>query len=182
MSYFGYNRGMANFFIKRKKLTVPPIDRQAERIVELKQEIERLNVELERYRARENEISRSLLVAKELAERYERETKIRYALEAERLANYQKKWQLKIKKLNSAEDLGKEILNMQRYFRECYLELNALAQGEEVECDEVEESLFLEERRLASQKIDKTTQIDDCLSSQELDMLMYKLYEKKGGY
>ena len=62
---------MANFFIKRKKLTVPPIDRQAERIVELKQEIERLNVELERYRARENEISRSLLVAKELAERYE---------------------------------------------------------------------------------------------------------------
>ena len=121
-------------------------------------------------------------MAKELAERYERETKIRYALEAERLANYQKKWQLKIKKLNSAEDLGKEILNMQRYFRECYLELNALAQGEEVECDEVEESLFLEERRLASQKIDKTTQIDDCLSSQELDMLMYKLYEKKGGY
>lgn len=171
---------MANFFIKRKKVELPPIDRQAERIVELKREIDRLNTELDAFKARENEISKSLLIAKELGERYERECKVRYALEAERLSEYQKKWQAKIKKLNSAEDLGKEILDTQRYFRECYLELNALAQGEDVDYDEVEESLFFEEKRLSSNKESRVTQIDDCLSSQELDMLMYKLSEKKG--
>ena len=39
---------MANFFIKRKKVELPPIDRQAERIVELKREIDRLNAELDK--------------------------------------------------------------------------------------------------------------------------------------
>ena len=77
---------MANFFIKRKKVELPPIDRQAERIVELKREIDRLNAELDTFKARENEISKSLLVAKELGEKYERECRVRYALEAERLS------------------------------------------------------------------------------------------------
>lgn len=171
---------MANFFIKRKKVEFTPVDRQAERIVELKREIDRLNAELNTFKARENEISKSLLVAKELGEKYERECRVRYALEAERLSDYQKKWQDKIKKLNSAEDLGKEILDTQRYFRECYLELNALAQGEDVDYDEVEESLYFEERRLSEHNEKRNVQIDDCLSSQELDMLMYKLSEKKG--
>lgn len=143
---------------------------QAERIAMLKGEIEALRSELEAERSVQKSIADVLAFAKERAEEYEKEARIRFALENERLCAYRDKWTKRLESLDSATDLGKEILECRRFFDDCCEELTAIVEGKPVKTDRPREDYYREKERLSE------IGVSDCpeshLTESELNTLL----------
>jgi hypothetical protein len=116
------------FFCRRKenKQEVPLEKLQADRIEELKRENNALSIELARYRAKEAEIAETLAYTKNKAKELEREAKVRYTLECERLEAYRAKWTEAVQNLEKAENLGEQVIRTERYLRQCAKELREM--------------------------------------------------------
>lgn len=121
---------------------------QAERIAMLKGEVEALKAELEAGRAQERAVSDILAFAKARAEDYEKESRIRFALENERLAAYRDKWSKRLELLGSAADLGAEVLECQSFFSDCCDELTAIIEGKPIKTNPPREDFYREKERL----------------------------------
>ncbi len=96
---------------------------QALRIVELKQEVNDLAIELEKYRRKEMEITQLLAYSKKKSEEIVQEAKIKYALECQRLRLYRNKWMRYIKDKNKAGKLAEDIERTNRVLKECQIQL-----------------------------------------------------------
>jgi len=126
---------MKIFLNAKKKKTSQKLDRsetdaailraQAERIEDLKKELNKLSQENKKLREREEGVSDALSIAKQKAKDYLEEAKIRFALECERLENYRRQWLSYIKDLDSAEQLGLEVINTEKKLRECAKEMQS---------------------------------------------------------
>lgn len=92
---------------------------QAKRIIELKKEVNDLSVCLEQYRSKEGEITQILSFAKTKAEELVQESKIKYALECQRLKLYRDKWMRYIKDKNKAGKLAQDIEKTNEVLKEC---------------------------------------------------------------
>lgn len=133
---------------KEKKEEVPLDKMQAERIEELKRENSSLSLELARYRAKEAEIAEALSYAKSKAKELEREAKVRYALECERLDAYRAKWTEAVQSLEKAESLGEQVIKTERYLRQCAKELKDLIERDIPFDTPAQEDYFEETARL----------------------------------
>lgn len=155
----------------RKKVKVDTIpSAQNERIEVLKAEISRLESKIEAYEKREKEIEEVLLFAKSRAEEYEKEAKIRYNLERERLYSYREKWQNRIKELGEADSLGEEILECNEYFKKIADDLRNIVEGKNPEANVAEESYLREKERL--REIGVSSEGENVLSEEDLNKLL----------
>ena len=150
---------------------------QAERIAALRAEVERLTAELNEYRGEEREIRDALNFARARSEEYEKEARIRFALEAERLAAYRDKWRSRLNALGSAEKLGEELLECQRFFGDCVKELSAVIEGEPLPSDPPRDQYYSECVRLNELGVSADTS-ERRLSDEELDILLTQLGNK----
>lgn len=150
---------------------------QAGRIAALRAEVERLTAELNGYRAEEREIRDALNFAKARSEEYEKEARIRFALESERLAAYRDKWQSRLRMLGSAEKLGEEVLECKRFFEDCVRELSAVIEGEPLPSDPPGEQFYSECARLSDLGVSREEQ-EVRLSDDELGVLLAQLGNK----
>ena len=159
------------FKIKKKKIDKSILEAsQSERIGALKAEISVLEKRLREYESREKEIRDVLSFAKERAEEYEQEAKIRFILERERLSSYREKWQQRLEKLQDADRLGEEILECNEYFKKISLDLKRIIDGEKVVVDEPEETYVLEKKRLREMGVSTST--ETVLSEEDLNKLL----------
>ena len=118
-----YNQIMKWFRRNKKNIVIENrTPQQTEKIEFLRAEINHLEKRIEEYVAREREVEEVLNFAKMRAEEYEKEAKIRFALERERLSSYREKWQKRLDSLGNADRLGEEILELLR--EERILDLN----------------------------------------------------------
>ncbi len=165
------NRYM-KFFKNKKRINVENelMRAQRERIEMLKAEVARLEKEIEGFKQRENGINEVLSFAKERAESYERETRLRYTLERERLSAYREKWQKRLRELKDADRLGEEILECNEYFEHVGLELKNIIEGEEDASSEPKGSYFSELNRL--KEIGMTETDETTLSETDLNKLL----------
>ncbi len=143
---------------------------QTERIESLKAEVYRLECKLNEYEKRESEIAEILSFAKSRAEEYEKEAKLRYMLERERLTSYREKWKGRLKTLSDADRLGEEILECNEYFKRIATELSSIIEGAPIPDNEVENSYFREQKRL--NEIGVTEEIETTLSEDDLNKLL----------
>ncbi len=159
-------------FKKKNKVSVENelMRAQRERIEILKADIVRLENEVAGYRQRENSINEVLAFAKERAESYERETRLRYTLERERLSAYREKWQKRLRELKDADRLGEEIIECNEYFEHVGLELKKIVEGEENASPEPNDSYSLELSRL--KEIGVTESEETVLSETDLNKLL----------
>jgi len=142
------------FFCKKKeKEQQIPIEKlQAERIEELKRENSGLSLELARYRAKEAEIAEALAFAKVKAKELERESKVRYALESERLDAYRAKWTEAVQSLEKAESLGEQVIKTEKYLRQCARELKELIERDIPFDTPAQEDYYNETARLSERE------------------------------
>ncbi|MBO7177956.1 MAG: hypothetical protein J6V69_02525 [Clostridia bacterium] len=164
MKWFRVKKNKA---LDSKKLLEPS---QAERICALKTEIALLEKRIAEYESREKEIREVLTFAKERAEEYEQEAKIRFILEKERLSAYREKWQRRLEKLNDADRLGEEILECNEYFKKISTDLKKIIDGEKVDVNEVEETYVSEKKRLREMGV--STMQERVLSEEDLNKLL----------
>lgn len=143
---------------------------QSERIDVLKAEIHRLESRLAEYIAREREIEEVLIFAKERAEEYEKESKIRFILERERLSSYREKWQSRLDNLNNADRLGEEILECNEFFKKLSIELKEIVEGKKSNYDEPRETYVRETKRL--NELGVSSQTETMLSEEDLNKLL----------
>jgi hypothetical protein len=101
------------------------VTKQSKRIEELKQENEKLVLELEKYRLQEKEISETLSYAKKQAESIIGEAKIKYALECERIKVYRQKWTL-LAPTNNKTKLIQSFDKTLDTLRECQKEMESM--------------------------------------------------------
>lgn len=123
---------------------------QAERIVELKKEINGLSVALEKFRSQEAEAAMAITFAKKKAEEIKNDATVKYALECERLRMYREKWQRYIDGRATAGQLAENIKKTDDTLRECQLML--------------EEMLYSDlniERSVAEEYISERDRLDD---------------------
>ena len=116
---------------------------QKERIRLLKAQCERLTAELGVYRDKEEQIKSALITAGEQAEKIVLDTRLRYAMELERLKLFRAKWTGAYEELKERYDFGKDALNMESVAVSVKLELERfLAQDFSLDrgdpCDETE--------------------------------------------
>ncbi|MBQ8178458.1 MAG: hypothetical protein IJ033_04615 [Clostridia bacterium] len=143
---------------------------QSDRIESLKAEVYRLECRLDEYVKREREITEVLSFAKARAEEYEKEAKLRYMLERERLSTYREKWRGRLKSLSDADRLGEEILECNECFKRISAELKSIVEGTPMPDDEVESSYFNEQKRLS--EIGVTDEVETMLSEEDLNKLL----------
>lgn len=143
---------------------------QSERIDVLKAEIHRLESRLAEYIAREREIEEVLIFAKERAEEYEKESRIRFILERERLSSYREKWQSRLDNLNNADRLGEEILECNEFFKKLSIELKEIVEGKKSNHDEPGETYVRETKRL--NELGVSSQTETMLSEEDLNKLL----------
>ncbi len=143
---------------------------QSERIDVLKAEIHRLESRLAEYIAREREIEEVLIFAKERAEEYEKESRIRFILERERLSSYREKWQRRLDNLNNADRLGEEILECNEFFKKLSIELKEIVEGKKSNHDEPRETYVRETKRL--NELGVSSQTETMLSEEDLNKLL----------
>lgn len=145
----GYNLTMSIFKrTKKKNKTDIATNAQLERIEVLKAEINRLNGELESYSRNSEKTLEVLAFAKERAEEYESEARIRFQLENERLISYRNKWSKRLKALGDAEKLGEEVIECHEFFKDCIEDLTAIVEGRPLKKDSPKESYYRECVRL----------------------------------
>lgn len=157
------------------------IKEQAERIAELKKINADLTLVLEEYRLKENKITDTLSYANKKSAEIIAESKVKYALECERLRSYRKKWIIAAHSgaLKSSYEQTEKVL------RECQTEMeNALASdlasGDYIaERDRLNDepnlnydAIIAEET--AKQSLETKKQIEE-LSDDELDELLNQL-------
>lgn len=99
---------------------------QAERIVELKKEVNDISLKLEVFRSKEAEANSALAFAKQKAEELKNEAVVKYALECERLRIYRDKWQKYIDGRAKAGELALNIKKTDQVLRECQLMLEEM--------------------------------------------------------
>lgn len=143
---------------------------QVERIEVLRAEIRRLEERLDEYAKREREISEVLRFAKERADEYEKEARVRFQLERERLSAYREKWVSRIKALNDADRLGEEILECNEYFKKISSELKNIVEGEPLPSAEAEETYIKERNRLSEMGVSEEPEV--MLSEEDLNKLL----------
>ncbi len=160
---------MGLFNRKNKKVDEELMLAQRERIEILKAEVRRLEGELQVYRAKENSITETLNYAREKAENYEREARLRFSLEQERLSAYREKWTKRLKNLKDAERLGEEILECNEYFSRIAKELKDIVRGDE-EVNEPNENYITEIKRL--KEIGVSSEEEITLSEEDLTKLL----------
>jgi|AGTN01.1.fsa_nt_gi hypothetical protein len=88
---------MAKVFSRKKKIksgggNEEILRAQAERIDELKRELEKATAEAERLKKREEGVADAIMFALEKAREYETEARVRFELETERLETFRKRW------------------------------------------------------------------------------------------
>lgn len=156
---------------------------QAERIAELKKINADLTLALEEYRGREREIAETLAFANKKSAEILAESKVKYALECERLRAYRKKW---IVAAHSGA-LKSSYEQTERVLRECQAELeNALAcdlgtADYAAERDRLDDEpklnyeAIIAEESAGSCPASRTAKQIDELSDEELDELLTQL-------
>ncbi|MFA5449674.1 MAG: hypothetical protein WC292_04475 [Clostridia bacterium] len=172
---------MAKLFSRKKKKNDDSpvlIKSQAARIEELKKEIFNVQNELSRLREREEGISDALRLAARHAKDYEREAKIRFALECERLDSYRRRWRGYISNLSRAEKLGQEVIHTEKLLKECREEMAQFI--EEDLPSPPTEDYFSETERLKELEVLPAFGGGESLSTDELKKLILQLLEKEG--
>ena len=165
MNWFKFKKKKKNI-ISESSIT----NAQTERVESLKAEVHRLEKKIEEYVAREREIGEVLNFARLRAEEYEKEAKIRYTLEKERLSSYREKWQNRLETLKDADRLGEEVLECNEYFKKISKDLKEIVEGEKVSCDEPTETFVRETKRLKELGI--TSAPERVLSEEDLNKLL----------
>lgn len=140
---------------------------QKERIRLLKAQCERLTAELGVYRDKEEQIKSALITAGEQAEKIVLDTRLRYAMELERLKLFRAKWTGAYEELKERYDFGKDALNMESVAVSVKLELERfLAQDFSLDRgdprDETESEFKSEAARLAEED-DKVRELKEKL-------------------
>lgn len=170
---------MANFFKKKKKTAPPPpTDLIVARTESLKAEIARLSAELEGYKKREKEITEALVFAKERVDEYEKEAKLRFRLEYERLAAYRNSWTSRVKRLGDAEKLGEAVIGTQEFFKKCCDDLKRIAEGDIPPQSAPEEDFKRECERLGVPADRLTVAVEEKLTDSELKELLVQALNK----
>ena len=95
------------------------VKKQAERIAELKEEVNELTKKLEEYRRKETEIILNLEYARKKREEYVSMSKVQYALECERVEAFRKK----LSKFRSKEELTSAYDNAYSELRKWQIEM-----------------------------------------------------------
>lgn len=152
----------------KKNFQTPAVDdavikTYAERIAELKRMNADLAVALEEYRVKEKKITDALARAEELKAETEKEIKIRYSLECERLCSFRKKWITAVKNGTAKEDFERT----EKVLEECRNQLLA-------EFDEENEDFSEEEQRLSEIPKRSKRRIEE-LSEEELEELLRQI-------
>ena len=160
---------------------------QAQRIVELKQEVNDLCIALENYRKRDSEITQVFAFAKQKAEELVEESRIKYALECERLRVYRNKWMRYINDKNKRGELAQDIEKTNRLLKECQAELEDMLYTDLGINQSVSNSYVLERERIDGEPSLDYQQIikkaksfnngieDDILPDDELEKMLAKL-------
>ncbi len=152
--------------VKEKNKTVAAGDNAikiyAERIAELKRMNADLTIVLEEYRKKERKITEALSYAEEKKAAVEKEIKVKYALECERLAAFRKKWVDAVRN----GTLDRDYKRTERVLDECRAQL--LAEFDEETADYYEETERLDEVN------EKRRHIDE-LSENELEELLKQI-------
>ena len=119
---------------KRQKTELPAETAGAmqERINSFRQENKALREELDLYKAREREVTDALNFARERANEYLKESRLRFGLEAARLNDFRTRIVKRLEKLGSAEKVGAELADCERFFAAAAKELDELASGKRV--------------------------------------------------
>ena len=164
-----YNLPMKNFRLRKKKIEIVP-NPQTERIEVLKAEVYRLENKLKEFEMREKEITEVLSFAKKRAEEYEKEARVRFLLEKERLSNYRERWTERLKILDDAEKLGEEIIECNKFFERISNELKSIVEGESIVESEVERSYNKEKKRLQEMSVSELKEVT--LSEEDLNKLL----------
>lgn len=111
----------------RRKHTESCVDKnimidQANRIVELKKEINSLSIELEKYKSRDKESADALRVAVKYADGLQKEAMMKYVTECERLRQFSKQWEKQVRaKMFSGEAVADPTVvtnTLRRYAKE----------------------------------------------------------------
>lgn len=155
---------------KVKKKNVAPqaedavIKTYAERIAELKQMNTDLTLVLEEYRKKEQKIADALAYIEELKTETQKEIKLRYSLESERLTAFRKKWITAVKNGTAKQDFERT----EEVLEECRKLLLA-------EFDSEESRDYLEEtERLSAVEKTQKRHVEE-LSEEELEELLNQL-------
>lgn len=154
------------------------VNKQSRRIEELKQENEKIQVELEKYRAKEKEISDTLSYAKKQAENITSEAKIKYALECERIKVFRQKWTL-LAPSNNKNRIQESYERTMETLKQCQLDMeNMLANdlGEDM-------ASYIEERNRLSMEpclnyqaiVSENESRSDHLNDNDLEELLRQL-------
>ena len=119
---------------KRQKTELPAETAGAmqERINSFRQENKALREELDLYKAREREVTDALNFARERANEYLKESRLRFGLEAARLNDFRTRIVKRLEKLGSAEKVGAELADCERFFAAAAKELDELASGKRI--------------------------------------------------
>lgn len=143
----------------------------AERIAELKRMNADLTVMLEEYRKKERKIADALSYADALQKSVEKELKIKFSLECERLCAFRKKWIAAAKNGSAEKDYEKTLSVLD----ECRKTLLAEFEDEKID-DFLEETERLDklDHTASSEKTTKKRHIDE-LSEEELQELLRQL-------
>ncbi|MFW5780650.1 MAG: hypothetical protein ACOCWI_04290 [Bacillota bacterium] len=158
---------------------------QAERIVELKKQINDLSISLEQYRKRESEIVESMAYAKKKTEELTQEAQIKFALECERLRVYRNKWLRYIKDKSREGELAKNIEKTNEVLKECQIQLEDMLYTDLGINQSVADSYIYERERIDGEPslnyqkiIDKAKEKvidDDIMPNDELEKMLAKL-------
>lgn len=143
----------------------------AERIAELKRMNADLTVMLEEYRKKERKIADALSYADALQKSVEKELKIKFSLECERLCAFRKKWIAAAKNGSAEKDYEKTLSVLD----ECRKTLLSEFEDEKID-DFLEETERLDklDHTASSEKTTKKRHIDE-LSEEELQELLRQL-------
>ena len=159
-----------SIFKRKKKNNSLESNAQLERIEVLKAEINRLKNELESYSKKADKIEEVLFFAKERADEYEEEARIRFQLENERLISYRNKWTKRLKALGDAEKLGEEVIECHDFFKDCIEDLTAIVEGRPIKENPPKESYYRECVRL--EELGVTEAPEKRLTEEELNKLL----------
>lgn len=161
------------------------IREQANRIVELKKQINDLSISLEEYRKKESQTIEAMAFAKKKAEELRQEAQIKFALECESLRVYRNKWLRYIKDKSRAGELAMDIEKTNEVLKECQIQLEEMLQNDLGINGSVSDSYIYERERIDGEPslnyqkiIEKAKEKvidDDTLPNDELENMLAKL-------
>lgn len=176
---------MARLFWRKKKekedKDAQALRLQSERIAELKEEIGRLQKELSALRARESNVLEEVEFCRRLSVDAEKEIRLRYTLEAERLDTFRKRWTGYVDGLKQ-ESFGAALKEADERFERCRNEIaRYIAEdffgGAGPEADLAAERLRLEEEPNDCDPSGREEREEDVLPDAELKALLGQLID-----